>query len=66
LVRKRIDPTTWPRWVQGVVAVAVIALVVGLALRWQGNVTTGTVLAACAAALLAFGLVAWRSAERRR
>ncbi|GGU56964.1 hypothetical protein [Lentzea flava] len=65
-MRKRIDLTTWPRWIQGVVAVAVVALVVGLAVRWQGNVTTGTVIAACAAALLAFGLVAWRSADRRR
>ncbi|WP_156213688.1 hypothetical protein [Lentzea aerocolonigenes] len=65
-MRKRIDPTAWPRWVQGMAVVAVVALVTGLALRWQGNVTTGTVIAGCAAALLAFGLVAWRSAERRR
>jgi hypothetical protein len=49
-----------------VVAVAVIALVVGLAVLWRGNVTTGTVIAAGAAALLAFGLVVWRSADRRR
>ena len=63
--RKQVDLFRLPRWMQLVIALATIALVVGIVLL-VGNRSSGAgiPISGIAAALIAFGLLAWRAQHR--
>ena len=63
--RKQVDLFRLPRWVQLALALATVALVVAVALL-VGNRSSGSALpiSGIAAAIIAFGLLAWRAQHR--
>jgi hypothetical protein len=63
--RKEIDLFALPVWAQWIVALATVALVVGLAMIFARPGSSPVVPAsAVVAALIAFGLLAWRAQHR--
>jgi hypothetical protein len=64
--RKRIDLRILPKWAQVLIAVATVAVVVGIALL-VGDSDSGAVvpISAIVGGVIAFGLVAWQQQHRR-
>jgi len=62
--RKRVDLSRLPRWLQYVLALAVVAVVVILALTSNRPGTAAGLFAAVGAALIAFAVIAWRVSRK--
>ncbi len=65
--RKRVDLSTLPAWARGLLVVATVLLVGGLALLAgrPAGAPDGIPISAVIAALVAFACVGWRAQHRR-